>query len=465
MSADDYRDCSPLLPYGDRYCDVGAARAAADARQILDEGSQRAAAMERDWARGDVISLRERAGVYVAKGGYFYALRHLWHRPRTDAVLESAAVWARPRVSYDALAHALGLNFTISLVEDTRTRPDRQDDPKCPKAKVRAMKRLVSECDLKMPYRCAWYSANVLLAELLNECWPIAWNDGVNASTCARFNFTAADLRARFSANASQVATAGAGGATASSHEYRRSDVAFAVKVHRRTAPAKALGSWSRADPTRDWLTTGHTSEHKACLNRERQGNCYENGGQGRAQGDASSRYAFIHRAGSDLRNSPGALAGRVDYAWRVNTGSAATEHLYREWSGPRTALVRGLERVLGTDGRVVVLGDSLSRQFAKTLECTLEYKLNMTHRVVHRDWGTGGKIGFLPRPSDVLVLNFGHWLDHGEGDPTHATQKSRWALAFEDLEEKKVAVDRVFVRTTQDTWASLLFQRMVDEL
>ncbi|KAH8068436.1 hypothetical protein JL720_12208 [Aureococcus anophagefferens] len=458
MSADDYRDCSPLLPYGDRYCDV---RPPAARRQILDGLS--AAAMERDWARGDVISLRERAGVYVAKGATS-TLCATSGTPgaRTDAVLESAAVGAT--ASYDALAHALGLNFTISLVEDTRTRPDRQDDPKCPKAKVRAMKRLVSECDLKMPYRCAWYSANVLLAELLNECWPIAWNDGVNASTCARFNFTAADLRARFSANASQVATAGAGGATASSHEYRRSDVAFAVKVHRRTAPAKALGSWSRADPTRDWLTTGHTSEHKACLNRERQGNCYENGGQGRAQGDASSRYAFIHRAGSDLRNSPGALAGRVDYAWRVNTGSAATEHLYREWSDPRAALVRG-SSVLGTDGRVVVLGDSLSRQFAKTLECTLEYKLNMTHRVVHRDWGTGGKIGFLPRPSDVLVLNFGHWLDHGEGDPTHATQKSRWALAFEDLEEKKVAVDRVFVRTTQDTWASLLFQRMVDEL
>ncbi|EGB03746.1 hypothetical protein AURANDRAFT_67742 [Aureococcus anophagefferens] len=113
MSADDYRDCSPLLPYGDRYCDVGAVRAAADARQILDEGSQRAAAMERDWARGDVISLRERAGVYVAKGGYFYALRHLWHTwPREQTlVLESAA----------------------------------------------AMKRLVSECDLKMPYRCACF--------------------------------------------------------------------------------------------------------------------------------------------------------------------------------------------------------------------------------------------------------------------------------------------------------------------
>ena len=53
--------------------------------------------MERDWARGSVISLRERAGVYVAKGGYFYALRHLWHTwPREQTlVLESAAVWAR----------------------------------------------------------------------------------------------------------------------------------------------------------------------------------------------------------------------------------------------------------------------------------------------------------------------------------------------------------------------------------
>ena len=27
-----------------------------------------------------------------------------------------------------------------------------------------------------------------------------------------------------------------------------------------------------------------------------------------------------------------------------------------------------------------------------------------------------GGAVPFRPRPRDVVVLNFGHWLDHGGG-------------------------------------------------
>ena len=449
MNADGHRDCAPFRPYGDD-CAAGTRNAAAHAHEIFDEGKSRAIAMERDWESRDVISLSERAGYYVAKGGFVYALRHLWHTwPRAQTlVLESTAVWARPRESYDALAHALGLNFSIRLVEGARTRPSVQDNPKCPKAKVEAMKRLISKCDLKMPYRCAWYSANVLLADLLNVSWPIAWNEGVNVSTCEPYNFTAPDLQARFFEGSSQATIAGTSGGISSSQKYRRADVTFAVDVHRRTAPTTALGSWIRADPARDWLTTGQLSDHMACLNRELQGNCYENDVKG------SSRYNFAHRPGSDLRNSPGALAGRIDYAWRGNTGIAATEHLYREWSGPRAELVRGLERVLGVDGRVIIMGDSLSRQFAKTLDCMFQYKLNMSHRVVYRSWFLGGRVVYgtfhAPRPLDVLVLNFGHHLDHGAGDQTHTKLMSQWALTFKDLARNKVAADRVFVRTTQ---------------
>ena len=143
--------------------------------------------------------------MYVAKGGYFYDLRYFWHTwPREQTlVLESMAVWARPRESYDALAQALRLNFKIKLVPNTRMRPIRQDHPQCPAARVDAMKRLVSTCDLKLPFRCAWFSANALLATLLNARWPAAWNDGVDAAACARHGFTAADLRARWPANAS----------------------------------------------------------------------------------------------------------------------------------------------------------------------------------------------------------------------------------------------------------------------
>jgi len=225
---------------------------------------------------------------------------------------------------------------------------------------------------------------------------------------------------------------------------YRRADIAFAVDVHKRVAPSEAIGQWLRADPPQDWLTTGHTSEHLACLNRELQGNCHANGGKG-----AGSRRSFIDRRGSNLKNSPGILEGREDYAWRVNTSSAATVRLYEGWSGPRADLINWLELILGSDGRVVVLGDSLSRQFSQTLTCTFQYKLQMMGRVLYVPWNHGGKIPYVPKPSDVLVLNFGHWLDHG-GDKLHVIQKKQWAIAFKDLANKQVAPNRVFVRTTQ---------------
>ena len=73
-----------------------------------------------------------------------------------------------------------------------------QDAPKCPQSDVEAFRRHVSECGLKLPFRCAWRSANALLADLLDAPWPRAWNQGVDASACAPYNFSAADLEARF---------------------------------------------------------------------------------------------------------------------------------------------------------------------------------------------------------------------------------------------------------------------------
>ena len=446
MNAAPSKDCSPFRSFGHN-CTTGMARATADAHKIFREGALRAAAMERDWESRDVISFSERAGQYVAKGAYFYALRHLWHTwPREQTlVLESLDLWTRPRENYDALAHALRLNFTIKLVPNTRTRPLRQDKPKCPLVKVEAMKRLISECDLKMPYRCAWYSANNLLAGLLNASWPLSWNNGVSLSTCELHGFTAADMRARFVDDSSKPAKALAREMVPLSGHYRRADIALAADIHKRVSPSEAIGQWLRADPFNDWLTTGHTSEHIACLDRERQGNCHENDGKG-----SGSRRSFIDRRGSNLKNSPGIMEAREDYAWRVNTSSATTVRMYGGWSGPRSALIKWLELILGSDGRVVVLGDSLSRQFSETLKCTFQYKLNMTGRVLYIAWNYGGKIRYVPKPSDVLVLNFGHHLDHGEGDKLHVIQKKQWAIAFNDLEDKKVEPNRVFVRTTQ---------------
>ena len=231
--------------------------------------------------------------------------------------------------------------------------------------------------------------------------------------------------------------------------DFRRDDLSFAATVHNSPAPVARVGSWVRANAQRDWLTTGHTDVHLKCLDQERQGNCYENGGQGSNTGDRRSRYMFMHRAGSSLKNSPGVLVGRVDYAWREHAGSEATGRLYREWSGPPAALRNGLQQVLGAHGRVIVYGDSLSRQFAKTLECTFAHKLNITGRVVYRTWHFGGPLGNDTRQSDFIVLNFGQ-----RGQYNTTREKQLWTSAFADLEkkieEKEVIADRVFVGTTQ---------------
>ena len=113
MNAAAYDDCRPFRAYGGD-CAAGAAYAQARAHRMFDEGAKRAAAIEAD---GNALNLSRRAGEYVAKGGYAYALRHLWRTwPRDQTlVLESERVWARPRAAYDALCEQLALSCLASV--------------------------------------------------------------------------------------------------------------------------------------------------------------------------------------------------------------------------------------------------------------------------------------------------------------------------------------------------------------
>ena len=198
MVASDYPDCAPLKPYGNA-CGKAQATAVAVARQIFTEGKFRAMDFIRD-PKHVVIDMKHRSGIYISKGAFVYALERIWKTlPRSQTtVLESEALWARPRESYDVIAKALKLDFTIKLISGTRTRPSRQNFPKCPVSRLNQFKKMTRVCHLKVPFQCAWYSANAMFAEFLNVSWPLRWNDNINESVCLLNGFSASDLLADY---------------------------------------------------------------------------------------------------------------------------------------------------------------------------------------------------------------------------------------------------------------------------
>ena len=125
---------------------------------------------------------------------------------------------------------------------------------------------------------------------------------------------------------------------------------------------------------------------------------------------------------------------------------------MYKEWSGSRANLKKKLENVLGATGKIIVFGDSLSRQFYRVLDCTLVHKLGLNHRVVYVPWMYGGKLEYSISTFDVIVLNFGHWLqhDHRSVKDQHKALKGGWKDAFKSLQDQNINSQRVFVRTSQ---------------
>jgi hypothetical protein len=248
----------------------------------------------------------------------------------------------------------------------------------------------------------------------------------------------------------------------------RRADIRAAAAVHADAAPSSRAGRWVRADASTDWLTTGHSPQHLVCLDTERQGNCYNDSANMQAADEAKrSRHHFMAQ-GAAIRNGADVLAGRNEWAWRAADTNRSAQGLYEPLSMSRGEFEVRFRAFLDEGSRFHVIGDSVSRQFAKSLECMIRHKLDVdnkaavvVYQLLDSMWGSEPKKlrRYLSavRKRDVVVLNAGLHVDPAKGKGFRHGDPPRWlslyALAvqhlFEALAEFALDASRVFVRTT----------------
>jgi hypothetical protein len=252
---------------------------------------------------------------------------------------------------------------------------------------------------------------------------------------------------------------------------WRRADTRAAFAIHAAAAPSSQIGSWVKADGVVDWLTTNFSTAHLSCLNTERQGNCYDDEKNMKAADVAKhSRHNFMARAHSEIRNGRDTLEGRNYWAWRLapHVGDVIRT-LYHPATTPKESLRESVDAFVRSGARFVVVGDSLSRQFAKTLECSLSHKLELdltkipavVFLEIDTDVSEGRFSKVLNRASvttnDVVVVNVGHHIDPSKsaslraGTPPHwqAKVQAAWRGIFATLAATKLDPLKVFVRTT----------------
>ena len=179
------------------------------------------------------------------------------------------------------------------------------------------------------------------------------------------------------------------------------------------------------------------------------------------------SRHSFMARAHSEIRNGRDILEGRNDWAWRLalHVGDVMRT-LYRPATMLKESLRESVDGFVRSGARFVVVGDSLSRQFAKTLTCSLIHKLavvtSRTSPAVVFLHISGRRVSalktFLDRTNvtanDVVIVNVGHHIDPSvskilrEGTPPHwqAELQAAWRGIFATLVATKLDPPKVFV-------------------
>jgi len=247
------------------------------------------------------------------------------------------------------------------------------------------------------------------------------------------------------------------------------SQAAAALSFHAAATPVSRIGSWVLGDPARDWLTTNISEAHLACLNTERQGNCYNDTANLMAHDSARrSRYEVMKRNHSAIYNDMGILQGRNIWAWRVAEDMDALEReMYSPVAWLQTELVGAVAAFVRSGHKFFIIGDSLSRQFARTMQCSLEFKLGVTKQAVvwiglhYLTNQSDLVIRLLTRNNvtskDVVVVNIGHHIDPGNseylraGVPPHweTTTQVAWRAIFHAFAWANLDPRRVFVRTT----------------
>jgi hypothetical protein len=152
----------------------------------------------------------------------------------------------------------------------------------------------------------------------------------------------------------------------------------------------------------------------------------------------------------------------------------------YAAYNGTYRDLKKRVNLFVRAGGRFVIVGDSISRQFAKTLECTLAHKLGLgddAERAVVFCPSHGLQLERTrrcidaARVEDVIVINFGLHV-HPQKDSSFRTmspdgRRCTWQVFFEEMLQHYLALikaktasgsidaSRVFYRTTPPRFVS----------
>ena len=250
---------------------------------------------------------------------------------------------------------------------------------------------------------CDMNSTNEPLGDLTNESRPLNSTGNANASILAKIKSVPVLSREALPPFLA-----------------RRDIIRKALKTHRASSPAALAGKWIFPERGKafDWLQTKHSANHLKCLDQEFQGNCHADG-NGSAKEANSSRHKFMAKLGSAILNSPSILQGRNVYSWRPRVPHPALNVSLNDLK----ARVKSFQ---STGGRIHLIGDSLSRQFFKTLACMLSHKLQVTD-LVRFHWASlnpASAIAYVG-PQDFVVINFGHHIDPSKSDYMRAVDKS----------------------------------------
>jgi hypothetical protein len=219
--------------------------------------------------------------------------------------------------------------------------------------------------------------------------------------------------------------------------EDRRKHFEHLVSVHLSDYPTRTAGRWVEKPPS---LAIRASPALLQCLDTERQGNCHSDDDENRKE---DSRSGKKHNY-----NSPGIMKGYDPYMWESDDEAYAVLPLVNGTS----ELLRGLKR-----RKIFIIGDSLSRQWAKSLSCELEHAYGYTTEVKYCNYNTfpkgKGLDGCLGKAKsrDYIVFNFGHHVGPGKYPDWRKTYTALMKRALHDLTTKcgHIPPDHIFFRTT----------------
>jgi hypothetical protein len=226
----------------------------------------------------------------------------------------------------------------------------------------------------------------------------------------------------------------------------RRNHFEHLASVHLSETPTRTAGKWVKKPPS---LAKRASPELLRCLAEERQGICYNDGDKSEDEYTKSRIRLLVKGA---LNNSRGILKGYDPYVWESNDEAYAVFPLGNGTSELRQAL---------EGRRIIIVGDSLNRQWAQALKCELEHVYGYdTVDVQFCETCDFPVRAALKRclgnatSRDYVVFNFGHHQDPGKrgvGARWRQVYKALMARALRELKTRlgHLPPSHVMFRTT----------------